>query len=159
MSEEISAEMLGEPALKIDGLQLWVHGRQFPEATDMDDGNWLRVTAHCGKNGASVWVSGSILMASDIAVFSKACEKLLSGKTTIAELKPFERELRVKLEAVDKLGHLRMKIVVCPDMDQTHEFIFAIDQSYLPTAIEQCENILKDFPVRGPSRWLKRLGL
>ena len=45
---------LGVPDLKLAGLQLWVHGREFPESEDADDGNWLRVTAHCGASGASV---------------------------------------------------------------------------------------------------------
>ena len=42
--------------MKVAGFQFWVHDRQFPEAEDADDGNWLRVTAHCG---ASEQVSGS----------------------------------------------------------------------------------------------------
>ena len=40
--------------LKLEGLQIWVHGRQFPDLHDYWDGNWLRVTAHCGGSGASI---------------------------------------------------------------------------------------------------------
>jgi len=42
------AAKLGMPDLKLEGLQIWIHGRQFPDAADYWDGNWLRVTAHCG---------------------------------------------------------------------------------------------------------------
>ena len=61
-----SPDELGEPILKVLGFQLWVHGRQFEQATDYEDGNWLRVTAHCGAAGASVWATGSILQAQDV---------------------------------------------------------------------------------------------
>src|SRR5882724_344446 len=37
------AEQLGTPDIKLSGLQIWVHGRQFPNATDYWDGNWLRI--------------------------------------------------------------------------------------------------------------------
>src|SRR5256885_6731459 len=39
-------EQLGTPDIKLGGLQVWVHGRQFPDAIDYWDGNWLRITAH-----------------------------------------------------------------------------------------------------------------
>jgi hypothetical protein len=44
---------LGAPNLELEGLQIWVHGRQFPDSNDYWDGNWLRVTAHCGRNSAT----------------------------------------------------------------------------------------------------------
>jgi hypothetical protein len=66
MTPNLSPEDLGEPALKVAGFQLWIHGRQFPDSTDYYDGNWLRVTAHCGSSGASVWVQGAMLMVTDI---------------------------------------------------------------------------------------------
>lgn len=54
MTRILLPEDFGEPSLSIAGFQLWVHGRQFPEATDFYDGNWLRVTAHCKASAASV---------------------------------------------------------------------------------------------------------
>lgn len=56
------AAKFGTPDLKLQGLQIWVHGRQFPDAADYWDGNWLRVTAHCGESGASVFATGSIFI-------------------------------------------------------------------------------------------------
>jgi hypothetical protein len=62
-----NADSRGPPALKVVGFQIWIHGRQFPDSQDYWDANWLNVTAHCGANGASVWVSGAIVMVSDLA--------------------------------------------------------------------------------------------
>jgi hypothetical protein len=61
MGIEKFADNLGAPDIKLDGLQMWIHGRQFPNEEDYWDGNWLNVTAHCGSQGADVWTSGPIL--------------------------------------------------------------------------------------------------
>jgi hypothetical protein len=55
-----TVEHLGPPSVRLAAFHLWVHGRQFPDAQDKWDGNWLNVT-HCGHAGASVWATGAIL--------------------------------------------------------------------------------------------------
>jgi hypothetical protein len=62
VSQRKAPEDLGEPDLKDVGFQLCVHGRQFPDATDFCDCNWVRVTAHCGISGGCIWVHGSVLI-------------------------------------------------------------------------------------------------
>ena len=52
-------ESYGEPTFQIGPLRIWVHGRQFPDAIDAWDGNWLNVTAHYVAQGASVVVAGA----------------------------------------------------------------------------------------------------
>jgi hypothetical protein len=148
--ERVSNKELGLPALKIAGFQLWVHGRQFPDAEDADDGNWLRVTAHCGASGASVWVQGSILMVTDIERLGRECRSLYDGKSDRAALEPFEPELRVGLEATDRMGHIRANVELTPEhLTQAHRMQFEIDQSYLPEIVEQCTAVLRAYPVRG----------
>jgi hypothetical protein len=50
----------------------------------------------------------------------------------------------------ENLGHLRMTIDMTPDhMAQSHRFIFDIDQSYLPVALDGCWEILRRFPIKG----------
>jgi hypothetical protein len=148
--ERTSNGKLGPPSLKVGGFQLWVHGRQFPEAQDADDGNWLRVTGHCGASGASVWVQGSILMVTDIERFARECRSLYEGKGDRAGLEPFEPELRIVLEATDQMGHIRADVELTPEhLTQTHRMQFEIDQSYLPEIIEQCAAVLRAYPVRG----------
>jgi hypothetical protein len=150
MSDGLTPESLGEPELTVAGFRLWVHGRQFPDAEDYDDGNWLRVTAHCGASGASVWAQGAILMVTDIADFGDQCAAMLSGGTRLAHLDPLEPELRVLLQATDRLGHVRVQVEITPDhLAQAHRFEFEVDQSYLPGIIRQCSAIMQEYPIRG----------
>lgn len=150
MNQNLMLENLGHPALKIAGFQLWVHGRQFPEAEDSDDGNWLRVTAHCGATGASVWAQGAILMVTDIASFGDQCAAMLRGTSNTAALDPVEPELKVSFQALDRLGHVRAKVEITPDhLVQSHQMEFEIDQSYLPDIIKQCLAVVQEYPIRG----------
>ncbi len=135
--------------MEVAGFQLWVHGRQFPEADDYYDGNWLRVTAHCSASGASVWVQGAIVMVTDIAGFGDQCNAMLRGTSHLAVLDPVEAELRVSLEAADCLGHIRAQVEITPDhLAQSHRMEFAVDQSYLPGIIKQCTAIVQEYPIR-----------
>lgn len=150
MNQKVTPPDLGEPALRVAGFQLWVHGREFPESEDYDDGNWLRVTAHCGASGASVWAQGAILMVTDIAGFGHQCAAILGGDGKSAALDPLEPELKVSLESADLLGHLRATVEITPDhLAQAHRFEFEVDQSYLPSIIQQCSAIVKEYPIRG----------
>lgn len=150
MNQKLTPEDLGRPALKIAGFQLWVHGRESPEAEDYDDGNWLRVTAHCGASGASVWAQGAILMVTDIAGFGDQCASMLRGTSNTAALDPLEPELKVSLRALDRLGHVRAKVEITPDpLVQSHQMEFEVDQSYLPDIIKQCLAIVQEYPIRG----------
>jgi hypothetical protein len=148
--ERVSNKELGQPSLKVGGFQLWVHGRQFPEAQDADDGNWLRVTGHCGAAGASVWIQGSILMVTDIERFGLECRSLYEGKGDRAGLEPVEPELRIRLEAIDRMGHIRADVELTPEhLTQAHRMQFEIDQSCLPEIIERCAAVVRAYPVRG----------
>jgi hypothetical protein len=150
MDRKALLENLGEPALKVAGFQLWIHGRQFPELDDYYDGNWLRVTAHCGASGASIWAQGAIVMVTDIVGFGGQCGTMLRGDSVSAMLDPCEPELRLLLEVVDRLGHIRVQVELTPDyMAQSHKMEFDIDQSYLPGIIKQCRAIEREYPIRG----------
>ena len=140
---------LGPPALKIAGFQLWVHSRQFPERTDLWDGNWLNITAHCGAKGANIVISGAILTTMDIERFSTECEKLYKNSQTEALLDPLEPTLQLSLMASDRLGHIQMTVKITPDhLCQKHEVKFGIDQTFLPAIISECRAILETYPVK-----------
>lgn len=143
------AENLGAPDIKLAEFQLWIHSRQFPQSEDFWDGNWLNVTAHCGSQGADVWVNGSILGAPDLASWLAALEEMnrtLSGEANLGSLEP---ELRVELK-MESRGHIWVRVEITPDhMMQEHVFQFEIDQSYLGKLIEACRKVLAKYPVRG----------
>ena len=137
-------EQLGAPDVNVAGFQMWVHGRQFPDSTDYDDGNWLRVTAHTGAVGASVWVSGAILMVTDLIQFGQEIDGLVKGEAKRADLKPFEPELRLQIEQLDSLGHFTLRVQITPEhLTQEHCFEFEIDQSYLPGIAANCRAFLR----------------
>jgi len=138
------------PSIELGGLQIWVHRRQFPDAQDRWDGNWLHVTAQCARAGAIVAASGPILDAADLQRFRDglaAIHETLSGE---AELSGAEPHIRVRVAVNEGRGELRIRVELTPDPDdQGHWFEYAVDQSYLPETIRQLDAVLELFPVRG----------
>ena len=148
MSER-EAKNFGPPAIAVGGLQIWVHGRQFPESEDYWDGNWLRVTANCGAAGADVWVSGAIIHLSELAEWLSGSERLQKELTGSARLNCMEPELHVDME-MKSAGQLLVTVNITPDnLTQRHEFKFDLDQSYLPNLISGCHQVLNNYPIMG----------
>lgn len=149
--KEVVADQLGAPAVRLAGFQLWVHGREFPDAEDCWNGNWLSVTAHCGSAGGSVWVTGTILDTVSIPRFHDSLLALPGALRGEAVLGSDEPNLLVRVNAADRTGHLRMRVELTPEhLTQGHWFACEIDQSYLPPVIAQCASLLEQFPVRDP---------
>ena len=89
-------------------------------------------------------------MVTDVERFGLECQSLYDGKAERATLEPLEPELRISLEATDKVGHVRADVEITRDhLAQTHRMQFEIDQSYLPAIIEQCTAVVRAHPVRG----------
>ena len=144
-------ESLGEPAIIIGALSVWVQGYEFPEATDAWSGNWLSVTARCAANGASVIVSGAIL---DTVSFVRLRRELktvgerMEGSATLASHEP---NLRVTLKPQGTTGQIDVEIEITPNhVDQAHRFFGTIDQSYVHELRSACDSVLRRFPVRDP---------
>ena len=145
-----SPEQLGPPAVRLSSFQLWVHGRQFPDAHDRYDGNWLQVTVHCGWTGASVWATGAILDSEGLARFRDELQQLHETLAGEAVLESDEPNVRVRVAVNDGAGHLSVRAEITPDhLAQGHWFEFEIDQSYLPATVAQLQSVLDQFPVRG----------
>ena len=144
----ISVAGLGAPNLKLDGLQIWIR-RQFPDSHDYWDGNWLRVTAHCGGPGASVLATGSFIHIAELDRWRGETEELSNTLNGGAELACMEPNLSVTLKS-RSLGHITMEVSITQDhVTQRHWFRFDIDQSYLPPFVDQCRSISKEYPIRG----------
>ena len=67
-----------EPDLSFFGLSLWVKDREFPDASDYWDGNWLVIRAKMKASGASVECGGPILMTADVERFRDDVAKMVS---------------------------------------------------------------------------------
>ncbi len=142
----------GPPDIKLAGLQIWVHGLEFPDADDYWDGNWLNITAICRAEGASVGLSGNFIHLPEIERFLEETETLYKNLEGEAGLYCMELVLWVSLKALT-MGQIAMSVDISPDYStQEHRFKFQIDQSYLPALILGCKNILAKYPVKDKER-------
>jgi len=140
------------PAIHLEALHIWVHGYQFPDATDAWDGNWLRVTARCVVSGASVEVSGAILDTVSFLRFRRELAELYERLQGVATLESHEPELKVQVTSLGATGHCEVQIEITSDqLNQDHRFKLMVDQSYLPDVIRGCEQVLSRYPVRNAS--------
>ncbi len=139
----------GQPALQIGPLRIWVHGRQFPDAMDAWDGNWLNVTAHYVAHGASVVVAGPVLDTVSFASFGKELKTLHQWLSGEAKLESVEPDVMVRIVGGGETGRMQLRVEMTPDnVAQGHWFEQEIDQSYLPAAIAACEAVVERYPVR-----------
>ena len=60
-----------------------------------------------------------------------------------------EPELSIELKAENR-GQIKMSVNITPDhMYQEHNFVFEMDQSYLPKLIAECNAVLEKYPMVG----------
>ncbi|HEX8364718.1 MAG TPA: hypothetical protein VF603_05475 [Allosphingosinicella sp.] len=138
-----------EPDLRLGGFSLWIRHRQFPDAADYWDGNWLEARAVMEAPGARVEIHGPFIHASEITAFAQELSRLdetLQGEARLGRIEP---HLEVVMR-IDGLGHLAVIVDITPDpFSQAHRFEFALDQTYLAPLRAACGTILDCFPVRG----------
>jgi hypothetical protein len=138
------------PSIELGDFQLSVHRREFPDAQDRWDGNWLHVTAQCAQAGAIVAAGGPILEASDLARFRDQLVALLAGEGGGAELAGSEPHVRVGVTAAGGRGLFQARIELTPDPRcQGHWFACAVDPTYVAETVRQLDAVLARFPVRG----------
>ena len=144
------ASVLGDPAIQLGALRIWVHGYEYPESTDEWGGNWLRVTARCAASGASVEVSGSILETVGFLRFQQELAVVYQQLQGVATLESHDPELKVEVLPRGQPGQLEVRVRITPDhLNQEHRFVFRLDQSYLPEVMQGCARLLAQYPVRG----------
>ena len=98
-----TTETLGAPALEAAGLRLWIHGRQFPSAHDLDEGNLLWATILCESDGLIVRSEGAGIRASDVARWARDLRELLKGTTALARLSVKKRVLEIAFHQTEDL--------------------------------------------------------
>ena len=90
------------PDLSIGPFRLWVLGREFPDAQDIWDGNWLNVIADCELNRARVEIEGPYLHLSELETWRDELEEIdrtLSGTASVGHIEP---NLRVVVQALSQ---------------------------------------------------------
>jgi hypothetical protein len=139
--------MTDDPDLRLAGFSLWIDGREFPDATDFWDGNWLAVRARMEANGARIECEGSILRTTDIEEFRNQLAAMAETLKGEAALMPLEPELKLVFRMQTR-GQVEVTIEITPDhLTQRHAFILDSDQSYLPALVASCDAILARFPI------------
>ncbi|MEP7380715.1 MAG: hypothetical protein ABI910_03465 [Gemmatimonadota bacterium] len=142
--ERNAAAQLGPPQLSLAGFQLWVHGYAYGHADGVDDASWLRLTAHAGAAGASVWVTGVLLQDRDVRRFRDELaesHRLLRGD---ASLVGYEPGLDLRVADWERSGACRVEVRLTPDpLHQSHRFTFAANQSCIPSVLHACDGILR----------------
>ena len=137
-------------AVELGDFQLTVHRRQFPDAHDRWDGNWLHVTAQCAQDGAIVVTRGPILEAADLEAFRDGLAAVSASRAGEATLSSTEPNIVVRVAAADGLGLVRIRVELSPEpRSQGHWFAYTIDPTYLAETIRQLDAALELFPVRG----------
>jgi hypothetical protein len=135
-------------SLELAGFTLAVLRRQFPDAKDYWDGNWLLVTCTCQASGSFVEAKEPFVRVDEIEMLLKLLEELHSGIQTTCKLNCMEPELSLSFETTQH-GGIYFVVQLSPNnIEQSHRFRFDIDQSYLPSAINQCRVILQQYPTR-----------
>ena len=138
------------PSIELGDFQLFVHRRQFPDAQDRWDGNWLCVTAQCAQAGAIVAAGGPILEAGDLERFRDGLASMAEGGGREAVLRGAEPNLIVAVTAPDGAGQWQVRVELTPEpRSQGHWFAFAVDPTYAADAVRQLDALLALFPVRG----------
>ena len=142
-------EKLGEPSLRVGGLRVWVHHRQFPDSADYWDGNWLVVTAIYRSPASWASATGAILHASELLHLLTEAERLYSSLSGTAILPCMEPNLRLEMKGNGR-GQIEVEVLITDDhLSESHKYVEQIDQTHLPPLLQACSRVLADFPIKG----------
>ncbi len=129
-----------------------VLGRSYPNALDYWDGNWLE--AHLSAEIPGFKVNCPLSIRTDelhsFLTELRSLYSILQGK---AQFRTMEEGLQINLEA-GKGGHieLKAKIQFPIGTGAILELGFEIDQTYLPSILNQVEIVISCFPIVGQLR-------
>jgi hypothetical protein len=137
----------GEAHLRIGGLEIHVEGREFPQADDYWDGNWVVAAVRCASSHSSVAFRGPILHLSEVVQLLEGCEAMVEGEAGSATLPCSEPHLYVELEAGPR-GRVRATVELRHDGER-HVYEFALDRDAVARIAAECRALLAAFPILG----------
>ncbi|MEO8898461.1 MAG: hypothetical protein ABI352_07825 [Candidatus Dormibacter sp.] len=134
-------------------LRVEILGRENPNATDRDDGNWLRAMVHIASGPWKGSYSAN-LRSEEFVPLRIQLQRLYDDVTAnLARFESMEPWLRFTVERSDRLGHVLVKGEARrePFFEQHNllQFTLELDQSYLPVAVEGLAAVIEAFPVVG----------
>jgi hypothetical protein len=136
-------------ALQLGGFELDVEGLASHDTDDTWDATWLAATATCDAPGAAVSARQVVLTSWSVRRFCEGLVELARSHEGCALLAAEQPELSVCARASPERGHVSMRVDITPVRGrQGHWFVYDIDETRLPGAIEQCRAILAAFPTR-----------
>jgi len=130
-------------------LQVWVHGRQYPELTgDYWDDNWLRVTIQFHNNNSDFILKNEpAIHLGDLYQLHFECEELKEGKKESVEVEFTEPYLQFKFDFKPKRAEFRL-ILEIPTVEK-HEYTLAVSKNDLKLLLTQLDNVFTTCPLIG----------
>ncbi len=142
-------DRLGSPDIKIAGLEIWIHGREFPHLDDYWDGNWMIVTVRCSNKENSICITGPFIHLNEIITWLAELVRLSTTLEGEASLDCMEPDLSVTIKA-EKPDHITMEVILDPhDSEHEYYFMFPITENDLSLLIFNCRKILQQHPIKG----------
>lgn len=144
-SEMLSVAFGGEERERVE---IQVHGYERTPVGESYDDNWVNVSvlisvgAFAGKYDATFLTSDFIGLRAGL----QALHESLEGTASFSTL---EDQLSLKFTG-DGRGHIALKGLAtdAPGTGNRLEFELALDQTYLPSALGELNEIVRSFPVR-----------
>jgi hypothetical protein len=130
-----------------DHLAITAVGRMHPGATDYWDGNWLTTSIEFQVGDFSGQINAA-LRTNELAEFRAQLVTLYETLKGEARLDSIEDWLAMTFEG-DGAGHVSVSGAMRdqPGVGNTVQFTFNLDQTYLPSILDQLEEIDREFPI------------
>ncbi len=130
-------------------LSMHVTRREFPEASDYWDGNWVYTTIRI-RAGAFRGEYEALLRTDELASFRDQLRTLHATLKGSATFETMEHWLRVDIQG-DGRGHFQGKCEARdqPGIGNTLRFELTFDQTELPRVITALDEVVRAFPVKG----------
>lgn len=132
-----------------DHVVIAVTRREFADATDYWDGNWIYASVRVNV-GSFRGEYEALLRTDEIASFRDGLTRLHAELKGAATFQSMEQWLRIHVEG-DGLGHFTAKCEARdqPGIGNTLQFELRFDQTDLPPMLASLDAVLTAFPVIG----------
>jgi hypothetical protein len=128
-------------------LSMHVTRREFPEASDYWDGNWVYATIRAGAFRGEY---EALLRTDELTSFRDQLATLHTALNGSATFETMEHWLRVDVQG-DGRGHFLAKCEARdqPGVGNTLRFELTFDQTELPPMLTALDEVVRAFPIKG----------